>query len=471
MPSYYISAAHKSSGKTTLSIGLCAAFRNKGLSVQAFKKGPDYIDPIWLTQATGTDCYNLDFFTSSHAFIKQQYNQFASGKDVVLVEGNMGLYDGISLDGSDSNAAMAKLLRLPVILVVDCSGTSRGIAPLLNGYQQFDTGVEFAGVILNKLAGKRHETKLREVIEAYTDFNILGAVHRSDDIRLTERHLGLIPGNEIADEAESVIEVLAQHISGSVDIEALLQAPSQLPDGRVAEFNPAKIEATRIEAARIGAEKTLRIGVAMDAAFGFYYPGDLLRFHELGVEIVPFDTLQDSSLPEAIDGLFIGGGFPEVLLGKLSGNVSMRESVKTAVEQGLPTYAECGGLMYLCNGLLQNDVELPLCGIIPATVKMNKRPQGRGYVTLQATTDHPWLEPHENGLRTVNAHEFHYSSLLGLPDNLRYAFSMKRGTGIDGANDGIILHNLLASYTHLRTTDQCSWVDDFVSHVRKIREL
>lgn len=459
MPSFYISAAHKSSGKTTLSIGLSAALSKRGLKVQSFKKGPDYIDPIWLSQSTGSDCYNLDFYTSSHSFIQQQYQQFSHAKDVVMVEGNMGLYDGLSLDGSDSNAAMAKLLQLPVVMVIDCSGTSRGIAPLLNGYQQFDAELEFAGVILNKLAGNRHETKLREVINTYTNFKILGAVPRNTDIQLTERHLGLIPGNEIAEKADSVIDVLAQQASQYIDIDALLSIESsrQLP-ANVEE--PAIINQP---------EKTLRIAVPMDEAFGFYYPGDIHRFQELGVEIVKFSALDDAQLPENIDGLFIGGGFPEVKVEKLSRNSSMQKSIRSAIQQGLPSYAECGGLMYLCRDLEHDEETLPLCNVIPATITMHKRPQGRGYVILQPTENHPWCNHKLVTNEPVKAHEFHYSAIRDLPDDLTYAYSVERGTGINGLNDGIILHNLVASYTHLRTTDECSWVDDFVSFVKKIK--
>lgn len=460
MASFYISAAHKSSGKTTLSIGLSAAIQQRALSLQTFKKGPDYIDPIWLTKASGTPCYNLDFFTSSPDYILQQYSKFSKDKSVVLVEGNMGLYDGLSLDGSDSNAAMAKLLNLPVILVVDCSGTSRGIAPLLNGYQQFDSELKFAGVIFNKVAGNRHETKMREVVEAYTDFKILGAVQRDTDIQLTERHLGLIPSNELADKADSVIELLTDQVNQYIDIDALLAI----------ESIPVEPEEIVTVTSELEVKPTLRIAVASDEAFGFYYPGDLQRFQDLGVEIVTFNTLDDFHLPEDIDGLFIGGGFPETQLEKISANTSMISSIRDSIEHGLPSYAECGGLMYLCTDVQQNEKSYPLCNVIPASVTMNKRPQGRGYVILQSNQSHPWYEEGTSPENyTIRAHEFHYSALQGLPDDLPYAYSMKRGTGIDGLNDGIIINNLLASYTHLRQTDQCSWVDNFVSFVKRVK--
>ncbi len=478
MPSFYISAAHKSSGKTTLSIGLSAAIRQRGLSLQTFKKGPDYIDPIWLTRASGSPCYNLDFFNSSHAFILQQYDQYTTNKDAILVEGNMGLFDGISLDGSDSNAAMAKLLQLPVILVVDCSGTSRSIAPLLNGYLQFDKNIHYAGVILNKLAGKRHETKLREVVETYTDFKILGAVHRNNKIKVTERHLGLIPSHEMPDQANTIIELLAHQVNQFIDVDNLLADHSSTTRSDH-KFPPAgasqKPATPNSLSAQSSVKQGLRIAIAIDQAFGFYYPGDIRRFDELGVELVPFNTLTDSHLPENLDGLFIGGGFPETRIERLAANSSLLKSVRDIINEGLPTYAECGGLMYLCSGFKQGKKIYPLCDVIPATVTMKKRPQGRGYVILQSKTDHPWYK--DTGLYSkdrrpvdIRAHEFHYSLLQDLPDDLRYAYSVKRGTGIDGLNDGILMGNLVASYTHLRQTDQCFWVDNFVSFVRSVNK-
>ncbi len=458
MSSFYVSAAHKSSGKTTISIGLAAAFRKQGYAVQAFKKGPDYIDPIWLAQASGNDCHNLDFFSASPDFNIEQFQTFSQLKDIVMVEGNMGFFDGISLDGSDSNAAMAKLLNLPVVLVVDCSGTSRGIAPLLLGYQMFDPNISYAGVILNKVAGSRHETKLRQVIEAHTDFKVLGVVHRNKDIQLTERHLGLMPSHEMSTQADIVIDRLADLMTQSVDL-ASLQA---LGD------SPLLLKSAQ-PTAQTTAEIKLRIAYARDEAFGFYYPNDLHRFRQLGVELVPFDTSCSQQLPDNIDGLFIGGGFPEARLASISANSSLRQSIKTHIEQGLPSYAECGGLMYLCSEMLLDGQNYPLCDLIPAQVVMNQRPQGRGYVVLEPTPNHPWCRHTSPARVAVKAHEFHYSSLKHLPENLTFAYTVKRGTGIDGIYDGIVLYNLLASYVHLRQTDECSWVDDFVSFIIKYK--
>ncbi len=460
MSSFYISAAHKSSGKTTISIGLAAAFRKQGYTVQAFKKGPDYIDPIWLAQASGNDCHNLDFFSASSDFNIQQFKTFSQSRDIVMVEGNMGLFDGISQDGSDSNAAMAKLLKLPVVLVVDCSGTSRGIAPLLVGYQVFDPDVRYAGIILNKVAGSRHETKLRQVIEAHTDFKVLGVVHRNKDIKLTERHLGLMPSNEMSEQADIVIDRLADLMEKSIDLDSLksLDNSPHLLDN----FRPPSLKTTQYK---------LRIAYARDEAFGFYYPNDLHRFKQLGVELIPFDTSSSQHLPDDIDGLFIGGGFPEARISDISANSSLMLDIRHKIKQGLPSYAECGGLMYLCSEMLLEGQSYPLCDLIPVQVVMNQRPQGRGYVILEPTPNHLWCRHTSQARVEVKAHEFHYSSLKNLPENLTFAYTVKRGTGIDGINDGIVLYNLLASSVHLRQTDECSWVDDFVSFVDKCKSF
>ena len=223
-----ISAAHKSSGKTTLSIGLCAALRQRGLAVQAFKKGPDFIDPMWLSLATGRDCHNLDFFLMGRKEILRTFSTRSQNAGVSIIEGNKGLYDGLSLDGSNSNAALATLLKTPVVLVIDARGMTRGIAPLILGYQAFDKDIRIAGVILNQLGGSRHEAKLRAVIEHYTDTPVLGAVHHDDRLTIVERHLGLMPSNE-ATEARTKIDAIASVIAESVDLDRLLAISSEVP--------------------------------------------------------------------------------------------------------------------------------------------------------------------------------------------------------------------------------------------------
>lgn len=221
MSSLFLSAAHKSSGKTTVAIGLCAAFTQRGVRVQPFKKGPDYIDPMWLGQAAGRSCYNLDFYTMARDEIVEMVVSHTQGTDLALIEGNKGLYDGLDLDGSNSNAALAKLLNTPVVLVLDAQGMTRGIAPLILGYQAFDAQVNIVGVILNQLGGRRHESKLRAVIEHYTNVKVLGAILRDARLQIVERHLGLMPSNE-AEQAGLRIATIAERVAEQVDLESLM---------------------------------------------------------------------------------------------------------------------------------------------------------------------------------------------------------------------------------------------------------
>ncbi len=450
-----ISAAHKSSGKTTLSIGLVAALVARGLAVQTFKKGPDYIDPMWLSSASGRPCRNLDFYLMQSAEIRTVFACHAQQADLALVEGNKGLYDGLELDGSNSNAALAKLLQLPVILVLDTRGVIRGVAPLLLGYQAFDRDVNIAGVILNHVGGSRHESKLRAVVEHYTDIPVVGAVQHNKALNIDERHLGLMPSNEDRQATEQ-IKAMGKIIAGQVDLDQLMVI------ARTAPPLPALAVASP---SRSDKPTAIRIGIAQDAAFGFYYADDIDALRAAGAELVPFSPLRDRSLP-AVDGLFLGGGFPEIYAAELAANTALREEIRTSIEAGMPAYAECGGLMYLTRSISWQGQTHAMAGIIPGDVLMHEKPVGRGYVRLRETAHFPWAAEHPPAV--VPAHEFHYSSLENLPSDLIYAYEVQRGHGVDGKHDGIVYKNLLASYTHLRSLDQYNWAARFVAHVRRV---
>ncbi len=454
MPRIYLSAAHKSSGKTTLSIGLCAAFAQQGLNVQPYKKGPDYIDPLWLTQASQRCACNLDFNTMGHDEILRVFQQRREGADITIIEGNKGLHDGMSMDGSDSNGGMAKLLKSPVVLVIDTRGVSRGVAPLLLGYQQFDADVNIAGVIFNMSGGTRHAAKLRSVAETYTDIPVLGVVNRHKDLELTERHLGLMPSNENQQSA-SIIQAIARQVSDQVDLDACLKVAKQ--GGDLPSYPPLAMPDLP--------NTTVRIGICEDRAFSFYYLSDLHALQLAGADLVSINTLEDSELPK-IDGLFIGGGFPETHMQALSQNTGLRESIRQAIESGLPTYAECGGLMYLAKRLNWKGQSAEMVGVIPSEATMYEKPQGRGYVKLEETSKMPW--PGETSVPVVGAHEFHYSSLDDLEALHRtgsFAYTVRRGKGITGDSDGWVYKNLLASYSHLRDTEQHHWARRFVAFV------
>ena len=450
----FISAAHKSSGKTTVCIGVCAALRARGHTVQPFKKGPDYIDPMWLGLAAGRPCYNLDAYLMSENEICDEFARRSRGADLAVIEGNKGLYDGLDLDGSNSNAALAALTGTPVVLVIDARGMTRGIAPLILGYQAFDRNIRIAGVILNHLGGTRHEAKLRAVIKHYTDVPVLGAIQHDERMAIAERHLGLIPSNE-AQAASARIGDIAAYIAAQVDLDQLLTLVGQAAPLPALSPLPSAINRPRV-----------RIGIARDAVFGFYYPGDLDALQAAGAELVSFDTLHSAALP-AVDGLFIGGGFPETQMDALSENRKLRRGVHDAIEAGMPVYAECGGLMYLARSIEWNGHSAAMVGVIPADIVMHPRPVGRGYVHLRETGQCRWPRTGAAGAPLIRAHEFHYSSVENLPPDVEFAYDVERGHGIDGRHDGIVYKNLLASYSHLRDVGSHQWAARFVDFVRR----
>ncbi|HGG05750.1 MAG TPA: cobyrinate a,c-diamide synthase [Aliiroseovarius sp.] len=446
-PRFLISAAHKSSGKTVISTGLAAALSARGASVATFKKGPDYIDPMWLGTAARGPCYNLDFNTMPPGEIAAFFAAHASAS-VNLIEANKGLFDGVAEDGHDSNAALARLLDLPVILVLDTNGMTRGIAPLLQGYQAFDPDVSIAGVILNKVGGPRHEAKLRAAVATYTDIPVIGAVHRNTALEIGERHLGLTTPAETGAFQGMVLEI-GRIVGNSVDLDALEAIAATAPALAV----PPPVRALP--------KPDLKIAIARDQAFGFYYPDDLEAFARAGAELVPFNTLTDPNLP-AVDGLFIGGGFPEMFIDQLAANESLRADIRRKIQAGLPSYAECGGLMYLCQSMEFATASGQMVGVIPADAVMHKRPQGRGYAVFADTPDHPW----SNTNAPQTAHEFHYARLENADANLTFARNITRGHGIDGQHDGVVIHKTLAGFCHLRTSQTQPWVADFVAFVR-----
>ena len=454
-----LSAAHKSSGKTTITLGLCAALRERGLVVQSFKKGPDYIDPMWLGKASGRACHNLDFYTQDDDEIRENFARYHNNADISLIEGNKGLHDGIDLEGSNSSAALAKLLNAPVILVIDTQGMTRGVAPLLLGFQRFEPQINIAGVILNKVGGVRHEGKLRAVVERYTDIPVLGAIQRDPILQIQERHLGLLPSNETG-EAESIIQGIATKVAAQVDLDRVLAVAQTAPAPtlKVPELPPLP-------------SSDVRLGLVRDAAFGFYYPGDIMALRQAGAEIVEINALHDPALPK-IDGLFIGGGFPEVHKQALAANRSLRLAIKQAIADDLPVYAECGGLMYLCKGISWQGERAEMVGAIDAEVSMHDRPIGRGYICLEETDALPWPKANtDTGSipRTLHAHEFHYSKLekLNIPDD--FAFKVLRGTGIMEKQDGIVLNNILATYAHQRDVKNNRWAHRFIEFIRRVK--
>lgn len=464
LPRLLISAAHKSSGKTTIAVGIARALIGRGIAVQPFKKGPDYIDPMWHSRAARRTCYNLDFNTQSAGEIVGLFTDRARDSGLALIEGNKGLYDGVDLEGSDSNAALAKLLGTPVVLVVDTEGITRGIAPLLVGYRAFDPDVRIAGVILNKVAGPRHEGKLRAAVARYCGMPVLGAIRRDASLTVDERHLGLTTPAETGG-AEMRIAHIAAAVRDGVDLDALLSLAGAAPPLGRAAAQPARSISDGM--------RPVRIAVARDRAFGFYYPDDLEALEAAGAQLVFFDALNDPCLPPA-DGLLIGGGFPETQFAALEANASLRAEIAAAIRAGLPTYAECGGLMYLCHSIEHKGERREMVGVVPGDAVMCAKPQGRGQVKLVESSAMPWpAAPGGFGGRGwgTNAHEFHYAALRNLSAGQTFAFSIERGAGIDGRHDGIVLHNLVATFSHQRNTASNPWARRFVAFVRQCASM
>ncbi|HSQ04523.1 MAG TPA: cobyrinate a,c-diamide synthase, partial [Burkholderiales bacterium] len=357
--------------------------------------------------------------------------------------------------GRNSNAALANALDLPVILVLDARGMTRGIAPLVLGYQAFDRNLRIAGVILNRVGGARHESKLRAALEHYTDIPVVGVLNEDNRLTLVERHLGLMPSNEHG-AARACVDRIAGVITESVDLSRLLEVTRggplpALPEPPVAVPGPA-----------------IRIAIARDRAFAFYYPDDLEALARAGAELTFFDTITDRTLPEA-DALFIGGGFPECAMQELAGNMPLLDAIRHAIEGGMPAYAECGGLMYLARSLTWHGLTYRMAGVIAADVVMHEKPVGRGYVRLTETDAHPWRAT-PGGHAEIRAHEFHYSSLEKLDPRTVFAYRVTRGYGVNGTHDGIVHRNLLASYSHLRSVGVYDWAERFVAFARRCRQ-
>ena len=445
--SLLISSTKKSSGKTIISIGLSGLFNDIGYKVRTFKKGPDFIDPSWLSLASNRACYNLDFNTMSFSEITELFSEKSQNMDISMIEGTKGLFDGISIDGSDSNAQLASLLNSDVLIVIDCEGMTRGIAPLLEGYKLFGKELRLNKVLLNNVSTSRHEAKLVAAVSQYTDFDILGVVPKINNF-ISERHLGLIPTFQHP-QKKRVLSSLISIIKNNTDYKKLL---------------PAKPKKSQIVNKSTLNNKTnsLLIGVASDAAFGFYYPDDLEEIERQGCRIKKIDFIRDAKLP-TVDGLFIGGGFPEVQAHKLEKNISMKKSIRNAINQGLPVYAECGGLMYLAKSIKFKNSRTKMCNIFDIDVEMNDKPIGRGYTVLEAN-NHPWSVNKKN----IHAHEFHYSSIIYNNKKYKYAYNIKRGYGINGKKDGLIYKNTIASFSHLRSTNKFNWAKYFIKYIEKL---
>jgi len=457
-PGIVVAALRGGSGKTIFSVGIIAALRSLGKTVAPFKKGPDYIDAGWLALAAGRPCYNLDSFLIDREILLGSYHTHTRKTDFTLIEGNRGLYDCIDTKGETSTAELAKLLGLPVILCIDGTKTTRTMAAVVGGITAFDSDVHIGGVVLNRVAGKRHQSILTRSIEEYTGIPVLGAVPKLKQQRFPERHMGLVPTPEHS-WAQPAIDAIREVAENHLDIERiqrLAETAEAVDSGRM--------DLPAITGAAARSEAPV-IGILRDSAFQFYYPENLEALAAEGAKLVFTSPLKDER-PPRVDALYIGGGFPETHARELEANAAFRSRLKSLADGGLPIYAECGGLMYLGKRLDLKEGAFNMAGVLPAVFGFSRRPQGHGYTIVRVERDNPY---YARGT-TLLGHEFHYSSVKeweGKPQNL--AFSMRRGSGFFEGRDGVCINNVLATYTHIHALGTPVWAKALVDQARAYR--
>ncbi|MEW6624328.1 MAG: cobyrinate a,c-diamide synthase [Bacillota bacterium] len=456
LPRLVISAPQGRSGKTTITLGLLSVLTRMGLKVQPFKKGPDYIDPSWHTKVTTRACRNLDCYMMEESVLKRSFIMSSQNCHISIIEGAMGLYDGLDLEGSGSTAQIAKILKAPVVLVVDTRRMTRSVAAMIMGFRNFDKEVNIVGVILNHVARARHEKMLRAAIAKYCDIPVIGCMPKDKEFIIPDRHLGLIPAAE-NEKYHTALDRIGRAVEENLDLQLLLKI-AQNAAPLLEELDDIQLSVP---------EKKVKIGVINDRVFTFYYPENIEALEEKGAELVYINSLVDPHLPD-IDGLYIGGGFPEVFARELEANQSLRKDIKNKAEKGLPIYAECGGLMYLANRILTMEGGYAMVGIFPFDIKMEDNPQGHGYTKSKVVGHNPYFQKDI----LVKGHEFHNSKICGLDiGNYSFAFKVERGYGINGTADGLVYKNVLASYNHLHALSVPEWAEGFVAAAKNWRNL
>lgn len=396
--------------------------------------------------AAGRPCFNLDPFLMGKKTVLHSFQHRAQTGECSLIEGNRGLFDGINPQGTYSTAQLAKMLKTPLVLIVDCTKTTRTVAALILGCQQFDPDLSLKGIVLNHIAGSRHETIIRKAIEHYCGLPILGAIPRMASSHFPERHLGLLPFQEHP-EAEKAVQSAQKLAEDYMDLEGLKTLAFEAPFMKSFIPHPVWLKKADASFARP------LIGVIQDEAFQFYYPENLEALEKTGAKLVFLNAL-NGGFPAELDGLYIGGGFPETQALMLARNDSFRRALKEAIEEGMPVYAECGGLMYLGKTLVYQGEGYPMVGVFPLTFVLEKRPQGHGYTQIRVAEENPFFPVGTN----LKGHEFHYSRVLDW-DSCRMTpvFRMVKGFGLDGLGDGIVYKNVLATYTHLHALGSPGW--------------
>lgn len=446
------------SGKSVVSVGLTALLAKEAGGVMPFKKGPDYIDAGWMKLAANNNCYNLDPYLMSEEAITSSFQSHSKGYGYVVLEGNRGLYDGVNSEGGYSTAELAITLNLPVLLVVNCTKTTRTVAAMVLGCLKLDERINICGVVLNHIATKRQQKLITEAVETYTGVPVLGAIPRMKRDIFPMRHLGMTPHQEY-EGSDDALSFLVDTVKENIDIPSILNV---MADIDLSE----DITSGQNSSSCIKSEKKLRIGVIKDAAFQFYYSENLEALEQQGAELISINAMTAKALPE-LDGLYIGGGFPETGAKLLAENNTFRNSVKEAADNGLPIYAECGGLIYLGESILIEGETYPLTGVFPIQFGMSKNPQAHGYSIFSVDKENPFYALND----TVKGHEFRYSTILGWqgkPEDL--AVKMERGTGFINGRDGLTKNNVFALYTHIHADGTPQWATGFVKRCQEYSE-
>ncbi len=436
-------------------MGLTASWRLSGHKVAVFKKGPDYIDAAWLEFASGTRARNLDTYMMGREGVMDSFQRNCPDADLCLIEGNRGLFDGADKAGTHSTAELAKLLKAPVILVKDVTKVTRTAAVEILGCLKMDPDLNLAGVILNRVAGSRHERVVRESIESICGIPVFGAIPKLVNEKLLPgRHLGLITPSEHP-ELKGIGEKTAEIIDKYTDVNRIT---------KLAETSPVLNSDSQSIESHSAPREAVRIAYFSDSAFTFYYQDNLDALQAAGAELIPVSSLESPLLPRC-DGLYIGGGFPETHAERLSLNRSLIESVKNNIEGGLPVYAECGGLIYLCRSITYRGKSFSFSDVFPVDLEMITKPQGHGYMEVEVDAENPFF-PQKTIIR---GHEFHYSRIAKGGENILSAYKVKRGVGCSNKRDGLVYKNVLASYLHIHTGGAPGWAENFVKKARDLK--
>ena len=450
-----IAGTNSGVGKTTVTLGIMSALVQKGIEVQGFKAGPDYIDPSHHKFVTGNASRNLDTWMMGDSACRELFERSAVNADVSVIEGVMGLYDGsIDSTGHGSSAHLAKLLKTPVILVISAKGIAQSAGAVVMGYKEFDKDINLSGIIVNNVSSHSHYDCIKSSIEETCSVPVLGYLKKDKEIIIPERHLGLVPSEENVGQS-NLYERLGKMALETVDIDGLLKvarSAGAFPDYDKSIFLDGNVIAD------------INLAIAKDNAFCFYYQDDIDLFEALGAKVKYFSPLSNRRLPDDIDGIFLGGGFPELYTEKLMENDSMKKSILEAYNQGTVIYGECGGMMYLLERLIDCDgSSFNMCGVLSGTSRMENRRQGLGYIIAEATYDNVICKRGD----TFRAHEFHWSKLLDVPENTIFSYKTRKSNGKESGYDGICKKNVLASYTHIHFSSNPELAKNLLSIMTK----